>query len=147
DVPAEAVVVYEEMWQRECPELERFQRFWAAHDSVEPPIVVSVPGGMLHFMYECVSHLPRDRRVVAVGSGLSDEEERWAAATLGVPFHAIHLDCDDKTLWEYLFATARHGFVWMDADCFLLDTRLLDGVSAGLGPMELRGVFGRPGEG
>jgi hypothetical protein len=146
-VPDDAVQYYEEMWLREEPELRRFQAFWERQAVGEPPIVISFPGGMLHFVFECVAHLPRERPVFAVGSGLSREEEGWAAAHLGVPFHSIGIDCDDKTVWEFLFATAGRGFMWLDADCFVLDASLLDDMLDPLGDHELRGVFGRPGEG
>jgi hypothetical protein len=147
DVPAEARDAYETMWEREGPELERFQRFWDEHGRAELPIVVSFASGMLHFLYECLAHVPADRVVLAVGSGLSDEEERWAAANLRVPFHAIGIDCDDKTVWEYLFATARRGFVWLDVDCFVVDRAILDDLTRSLAPHELRGVWARSGGG
>jgi hypothetical protein len=147
DIPDEAREAYELIWDRERPELERFQQFWKRHETDEAPYVVSFAGGMLHFLYECLAHVPRDRVVFAVGSGLSEEEERWAAANLHVPFHAIHIDVDDKTVWEYLFATARRGFVWLDVDCFVVDTTILDDLTASLADNELRGVWKRSGGG
>lgn len=147
DVTDEAIQLYEEMWRREEPELRRLQAFWARHAGSEPPIVVSFPGGMLHFVFECLAHVPRGRQVFAVGSGLSREEEEWAASHLRVPFHSVGIDCDDKTVWEFLFATAGRGFMWLDADCFVLDTGLFDDLLDPLADLELRGVFRRPGQG
>ena len=147
DVPPEARDAFELMWDRERPELERFQRFWNEQDADRAPIVISFTAGMLHFVYECLTHLSRERAVYAVGSGLSEEEEAWAAASLDVPFHAVHLDVDDKTVWEYLFATASRGFVWLDVDCFLMNRRLLDDITSSLGANELRGLCARSGGG
>src|SRR5205807_10617333 len=48
---------------------------------------------------------------------------------------------------EFIFATARHGFVWLDVDCFVVDRAILDDLMSNLAANELRGVWKRSGGG
>ncbi len=144
-LPARATAAYEDMWERERPDLEELQRVWRRDVSAEVPIVVTLGSGLLHFLYECLAHLDRTRPIIVLASALTPEEEAWMAANVDVPWHAIRRDVDCFTVWEYLAATAAQGFVWVDVDCFVLDPTILDDLTRDLRADEIRGYWRYPG--
>ncbi len=79
--------------------------------------------GLLHWVRQSLRLVPPDINVVLLGSALAPEELDWARS-FARPFHSIELDVDDKTVWEFLFATNRYNFGWLDIDCFVLNPAL-----------------------
>ena len=79
---------------------------------------------LLHWVVNAERHVPRDVNLVLIGSALPDEEQRWLRENLDRPFHNIRLGVDDNTTWEFLFATNRQNFGYLDIDCFVLQPKV-----------------------
>jgi len=98
--------------------------------------------GLLNIVDRALRFLPQGVSVVLVGSSLPEEELGWLRrAHPECPFHHVPLLIDDKTIWEFLFATATEDFGWIDVDCFILDSSLLDEMQEPGDRVALSGTF------
>jgi hypothetical protein len=80
--------------------------------------------GLLHWVQRAASFVPDWVDLVFLGSGLTDDEDRWVRDHLGRPFHHMRSPVDDKSVWELLFATQTEHFGWLDIDCMVLEPEL-----------------------
>jgi hypothetical protein len=110
----------------EIPHLEKFRTFYQGLPDRRNPVFMFFTTGLLHWVARSLSFVPPEVNVIVLGSRLSEAEIEWARQRLGRPFHHIDLPVDDKTIWEFLFATCESGFGWLDIDCFVLNPRLFD---------------------
>jgi len=88
------------------------------------PYFMFFTSGLMHWALGAASFVPADVNLVLLGSALDADELRWLQTAQDRPFHHIRLAVDDVTAWEYLFATNRDGFGWLDIDCFVLQPGL-----------------------
>ncbi|GAA4866780.1 hypothetical protein [Saccharopolyspora cebuensis] len=110
----------------ERPELQAFQRFYERLERKRGAVYLFVTGGLLHRLVSAERLVPRDVNLVLLGSGLAEPEVRWIRTRLDRPFHHIGLPVDANTAWEFLFATNRFDFGYVDADCLVLEPAVFD---------------------
>lgn len=115
---------------RLAPHLPDFEAFCARQPSRDGRFFMFFTSGLLHWVRQASSFVPRGVDLALIGAGLTDDEVRWAHDSLDRPFHHIERRVDDKTVWELLFATQNRHFGWLDVDCFVLDPRLFDDLRA-----------------
>lgn len=104
--------------------LREFQRFYAALPEKKDIFYMFFTTGLLQWASRALSFIPQEVNVVLLGSDLQKSEVAWIQENLRRPFHHILLRVDDKTVWEFLFATNAHNFGWVDVDCFVLQPSL-----------------------
>jgi hypothetical protein len=108
----------------ESEHLREFQRFYAALPDRKEIFYMFFTSGLLQWAARTTSFVPQDVNLVLVGSDLDQDEIAWIRENLRRPFHHLRLHVDDRAMWEFLFATNRHNFGWLDVDCFVLQPGL-----------------------
>ena len=108
----------------ERPHLEEFRAFYERLPDHQDIFYMFFSGGLLHWVVNAEQHIPADVNLVLVGSDLPPDEQDFIRARLNRPFHNIRLGVDDNTTWEFLFATNRRNFGYVDIDCFALNPAL-----------------------
>ncbi len=106
--------------------LDEFQRFYDRLPDKRNVFYMFFTSNLLHWVGHAESFVPREVNLVLLGAGLTPDERRWLAERVNRPVHHIALPVDDVTAWEFLFATNRHDFGWLDIDCFVLNEKLFD---------------------
>lgn len=101
-----------------------FQDFYRRLPDRRAPFFMFFTSGLLHWADCSIRLVPPETNLVVLGSGLDPDESEWLRTRLRRPFHNIDLEVDDKTVWEFLFATTEHDFGWLDVDCFVLNPAL-----------------------
>jgi catechol 2,3-dioxygenase-like lactoylglutathione lyase family enzyme len=118
--------------RRAREEREHLLEFQAFHDGLanrRDPFYMFFTERLLHWVVNAERHVPRDVNLVLIGSALPDEEQRWLREHLDRPFHNIRLGVDDNTTWEFLFATNRQNFGYLDIDCFVLQPKVFQDIA------------------
>jgi catechol 2,3-dioxygenase-like lactoylglutathione lyase family enzyme len=108
----------------ERPHLKEFREFYETLPSQTDVFYMFFTSGLLHWVVQAESFVPKDVNLVLVGSALEQSEIEWISRHLDRPFHHIRLAVDDVSVWEFLFAVNRHNFGWLDIDCFVLNEGL-----------------------
>jgi hypothetical protein len=111
------------MEEVEKKHLVEFQRFYHSLSNKKDIFYLFFSNGLLHWALKSLEFVPESVNLVLIGSSLTLEEKNIAEAT-GRPFHNIELDADDKTVWDFLFATNEYSFGWLDSDCFVLNSEI-----------------------
>ncbi len=106
-----------------------FQDFYRSLPDRRAPFFMFFTSGLLHWAAWSMRQVPPETNLVLLGSALDREELDWVERCLQRPFHHIELEVDDKTVWEFLFATNEHNFGWLDIDCFVLDPALFSALA------------------
>jgi hypothetical protein len=106
-----------------------FQDFYQGLPDRRAPFFMFFTSGLLHWVAWSMRFVPPEINLVVLGSALESDELAWVRKHLGRPFHHIELEVDDKTVWEFLFATSEHHFGWLDIDCFVLDPALFQAMT------------------
>lgn len=115
------VVRHRHRRREEAPELTRIRAFIDGLDQSSPPFYMFFTQGLLHWVRSAERLVPDDVNLVLIGSALPTEEQEWLQANTSRPLHNIELGVDDNTTWDFLFECNRHGFGYIDIDCFVLD--------------------------
>jgi hypothetical protein len=118
-----------------------FQAFYDALPSTADAFYMFFTEGLLHWVVHAERLVPPTVNLVLLGSDLPAEERAWITANLRRPFHNVGLGIDDNTAWEFLFATNRSGFGWLDIDCFVLEPGLFAEMAAIEPSVALNGMW------
>lgn len=120
-IPAQARDIFYRTRARriESGHLREFQRFYASLPDKQDIFYMFFTSGLLQWAARTTSFVPQDVNLVLLGSDLQQDEIAWIRENLRRPFHHIRLHVDDRAVWEFLFATNRHNFGWIDVDCFV----------------------------
>jgi catechol 2,3-dioxygenase-like lactoylglutathione lyase family enzyme len=108
----------------ERPHLEEFRAFYEGLPDRRDIFYMFFAGGLLHWVVNAERLIPPDVNLVLVGSDLPAAEQEFIRANLKRPFHNIRFGVDDNTTFEFLFATNRENFGYIDIDCFVLNPEL-----------------------
>jgi hypothetical protein len=108
----------------ERPHRVRFEEFVRGLPRRPRTLFMFFTTGLLHFVCKNLEFVPESEHVVLVGAALSESEREWIRGEIKRPFHHIDIHVDDRVVWEFLFATARADFGWLDVDCFVQNPRL-----------------------
>lgn len=111
-------------WLAERPHRRRFDAFVDRLPPHPRTMFMFFTTGLLHFVCKNLEFVPDTEQVVLIGAALSDSERHWIRTELKRPFHHIDVHVDDRVVWEFLFASARADFAWLDVDCFVQEPRL-----------------------
>ncbi len=114
------------MDQVQAPHLEEFRSFWQALGDRRDVFYLFFTSGLLHWAVRSLRRIPRGVNVVLIGSHLKPEEVDWIHRHVETPFHHVVLPVDDKTIWEFLFATSGENFGWLDVDCLVVEPALFE---------------------
>ena len=114
----------------ERPHLAEFREFYERLPDKRDVFYMFFAEGLLHWVVNATRLVPPEVNLVLIGSALPTAEQEFIRAELGRPFHNIRLGVDDNTAWEYLFATNRHNFGYLDIDCFVLEPALFAEMAA-----------------
>jgi len=110
--------------------LREFQGFYRNLPSKENIFYMFFTADLLHWVVKAESFVPPEVNLVLLGSALHDDERKWLADHITRPFHHISMPVDDVTAWEFIFAVNEHNFGWLDIDCFVLNGKLFDELTA-----------------
>lgn len=116
------------MDQVQAPHLDAFRLFWHGLAPRKDVFCLFFTSGLLHWALRSLRRVPRNVHVALVGSHLKPDEIEWIRRHVEAPFHHVALPVDDKTIWEFLFATSRENFGWLDVDCLVVEPALFDEV-------------------
>lgn len=123
----------------------RFLRFYDALERPDGAVFVFFTEGLAPWAHRAAAFVPDRVPLALVGSALAREEAAWLRRHSARPLLELPERVDDKAVWEYLFAAARHDFVWLDADCFVREARVFDDLARSaapsLPPDAVRGVW------
>jgi len=113
-------------------ESEHLREFQAFHEKLEDKdnvFYMFFTTGLLHWVLNAESFVPPEVNLVLIGSALTPDEDQWIRENVDRPFHHIRLASDDITVWDFLIATNKRNFGWLDIDCFVLNSRLFDEIT------------------
>jgi catechol 2,3-dioxygenase-like lactoylglutathione lyase family enzyme len=103
------------------PHLAEFRAFYERLENKRDIFYMFFTGGLLHWAVKAESYVPPEVNLVLVGSDLSVDERAWIKANLNRPFHHVNLPVNDWPVWDFLLATNRTNFGWLDIDCLVLN--------------------------
>lgn len=106
------------------PHLDEFRTFYRKLENQRDVFYMFFTGGLLHWAVKAESYIPPDVNLVLIGSDLSVAEREWLAANINRPFHHISMLVNDWPVWDFLLATNRFNFGWVDIDCLVFNPQI-----------------------
>ena len=81
--------------------------------------------GMLFWVKKMLSYIPDSVNLVLIGAGLDAEEKKWVHDT-DREYVFLENHVDDTFIWNILFEINKYNFGWIDVDCFVFDSCILE---------------------
>jgi hypothetical protein len=94
-----------------------------------PLLAMTFRTGGLHFAAKALQFVPAELPVVIAGTSLTAAEEEYLRA-MGRPVFNSTRRYDNELVYEMLMANTAGPFGWIDADCFVVDGAVWEGLLA-----------------
>ena len=121
--------------------IQEFTRFYEGLSNHKDIFYICFCSKLLHYAKKSVSLIPENINLVLICQNMSDGEKQYIEQHFHRPVFYIDNIVDDNDVWYMLLQCNSNNFGWIDVDCFILKTDLLDELSRIDSKDALRGLW------